>query len=101
MMGLLIMLVRLRCPPSIISETFGPSKIHIPKAPALGLMLRGPIYDNYNKKVKEAGELVDQGKLDDSARKETLQYDSFEPQVQEFKKHVLKDMWDQEAKIDA
>lgn len=101
MMGLLIMLTRLRCPSSLIPETYGPSKLHIPKAPALGLMLRGPIYDHYNIKVNDTNSFVDLGKMDENARKEVIEYDSFEDSVQEFKKGVMEEMWAHEAKIDA
>lgn len=101
MMGLLIMLCRLRSPASLIPETYGPQKIHIPKAPALGLMLRGPIYDMYNKKVGDTNKQVDNGKMDENARKEAITYEPIEDQVQAFKKVVMEDMWAQEAKIDA
>lgn len=100
-MGLLIMLARLRCPSSLIPETYGPSKLHVPKAPALGLMLRGPIYEYYNKKVNDTNKFVDEGRMEETARKEAIEYDSFEDQVQEFKKGVLEAMWAHEAKVDA
>jgi len=54
MIGLTILAVRSSTPASLIPETFGPSRIHIPKAPGLGLLLLEPQYLEYNKRVTEA-----------------------------------------------
>lgn len=68
MIGLTILAVRTATPPSLIPETFGPSRIHIPKAPALGLLLLEPQYQEYNKRINEANSkfdsLVQNGRLD-------------------------------------
>jgi tRNA pseudouridine38-40 synthase len=39
-------------------QTFGPTKIHIPKAPALGLLLEQPRFGVYNLKVGESNSAV-------------------------------------------
>jgi hypothetical protein len=54
MIGLFILSVRAGAPPSLIPETFGPSRIHVPKAPGLGLLLVEPQYIEYNKRVGES-----------------------------------------------
>ncbi|CAE6465413.1 unnamed protein product [Rhizoctonia solani] len=43
---------------SLIPQTFNPSKLLIPKAPALGLLLQEPRFGTYNKHVLEENELA-------------------------------------------
>ncbi|KAM0787434.1 hypothetical protein ACM66B_003515 [Microbotryomycetes sp. NB124-2] len=62
MVGLMILAVRSGTPPSLIAETFGPSRIHIPKAPALGLVLIGPQYMEYNRRIDESNKKLAQQK---------------------------------------
>lgn len=49
------LVVRTGCPITRISDCFGPTKINIPKAPALGLLLECPVYESYNEKLVELG----------------------------------------------
>ncbi|KAF3987671.1 hypothetical protein FT663_03248 [Candidozyma haemuli var. vulneris] len=49
------LVVRTGCPVTRISDCFGPAKINIPKAPALGLLLECPVYEAYNGKLEELG----------------------------------------------
>lgn len=69
MIGLMILAVRSGTPPSLIAETYGPSRIHIPKAPALGLVLIGPQYNEYNRRIDESNKKMAQlrssGKIED------------------------------------
>lgn len=110
MVGMLVLVVRTQTPASLIPEIFGPSKIHVPKAPALGLLLEQPIFENYNKKVAEANVLVEnqvkRGKItveqaeNDGQKKDPVTYDDEATQtaVSEFKqKHVYDKMWLAEA----
>lgn len=53
MVGLLVLAVRSPAPVELIRETFNPTKIHVPKAPALGLLLNSPVFGGYNSKVKQ------------------------------------------------
>jgi tRNA pseudouridine38-40 synthase len=69
MVGLLIMMVRTRTPPSLIPECFGPTRLNIPKAPALGLLLEQPIFENYNKKVEESNRKAEEKSLQNLGRK--------------------------------
>lgn len=108
MIGLMILAVRTSTPPSLIAETFGPGRIHIPKAPALGLILLGPEYEEYNKKVDEANKKFEALRKDDRLDEAGLQDQWRDPiivkegdmtnKVDEFKKDVLyKKMWEMEA----
>lgn len=49
------LVVRTGCPITRISDCFGPAKINIPKAPALGLLLECPVYETYNEKLEDMG----------------------------------------------
>ncbi|KAF9922695.1 tRNA pseudouridine synthase 1 [Linnemannia zychae] len=53
MVSLIIMLVRTDTPLKLIPETFKANKINIPKAPSLGLLLERPVFDTYNRKIKD------------------------------------------------
>jgi tRNA pseudouridine38-40 synthase len=44
--------VRTNTPNSVIDTSFDESKINIPKAPALGLLLDQPVFQCYNKRVE-------------------------------------------------
>lgn len=59
MIGLTILAVRTSTPASLIAETFGPSRIHIPKAPGLGLCLLEPQYIEYNNRLDESNIKID------------------------------------------
>lgn len=53
MIGMLILVGRSTSPASLIPETYGPARIHVPKAPGLGLLLEEPIFEGYNRRLKE------------------------------------------------
>jgi len=53
MVGLAMMVVRSGCILSRINETFGPRKIAVGKAPALGLLLEYPLFTHYNEKISK------------------------------------------------
>lgn len=55
MISMAALVVRTGCPITRINDCFGPAKINIPKAPALGLLLECPVYDTYNEKLTELG----------------------------------------------
>lgn len=48
MIAMAVLVIRTGCPISRIQDCYGPTKINIPKAPALGLLLENPVYDSYN-----------------------------------------------------
>ncbi|CAJ0759662.1 16880_t:CDS:2, partial [Entrophospora sp. SA101] len=53
--ALIVMVARTMTPLSLIPKTFGATKINIPKAPALGLLLENPVFSSYNKRAKDNG----------------------------------------------
>ncbi|KAI9291266.1 pseudouridine synthase [Neoconidiobolus thromboides FSU 785] len=63
MIAMVIMVVRSETPIDIIQKAFGDVKISIPKVPGLGLLLEKPVYDIYNKKMKDKQETGELGEL--------------------------------------
>lgn len=55
MISMASLVVRTGCPISRIPDCFGKTKINIPKAPALGLLLEAPVYDGVNPKLEKFG----------------------------------------------
>ncbi|MBW0465534.1 hypothetical protein O181_005249 [Austropuccinia psidii MF-1] len=110
MIGLVILTCRTRTPSNIIPEIYGPTKVGIPKAPGLGLILQHPHFDGYNKRVKETNQqLISQKKpagrneeeLDDLLR-EPIDAMEVKDLIDGFKTQVLfKRMWEEERKEDA
>ncbi|KAJ5486465.1 hypothetical protein N7530_000765 [Penicillium desertorum] len=78
MVAMATMVVRSGCHPDRITETYGPERIAIPKAPGLGLLLERPIFDAYNNKA--------QG-LD----REPINFQKFEAEMNEFKQREIYD----------
>jgi len=109
MVGLAILAIRTSTPSSLIPETFGPSRIHVPKAPALGLLLLEPQYIEYNKKVEEGNIKVDiltkEGKMSqeecENQTRETITGEGVQATVDAFKqKEVYDRMWEIEQSED-
>lgn len=48
MIAMAVLVIRTGCPITRIQDCFGPTKINVPKAPALGLLLENPVYDGCN-----------------------------------------------------
>lgn len=104
MIGLVMLAVRSASPPSLVPETFGPSRIHVPKAPGLGLLLISPHYTEYNKRITEANSKLDEllaaGRIDDKAygeqKRDAIDFVSLglKERIDEFKREqVYKRMW--------
>lgn len=55
MIAMATMVVRTGCPLHRINEAFLQTKINIPKAPALGLLLEAPVYEGYNARLSSFG----------------------------------------------
>lgn len=55
MISMATMVTRCGTPVERISQAYGPQKINIPKAPALGLLLEAPVYDGYNSRLQQFG----------------------------------------------
>ncbi|KAI1384761.1 pseudouridine synthase [Hypoxylon trugodes] len=73
MVGMALLVTRCGTPLSRIDESYGSTRISIPKAPSLGLLLERPVFGNYNNRAR------DQYKL------EELDFGNYEKEIQEFK----------------
>lgn len=105
MIGLLVLLGRTRAPKSLINETYGPARIHVPKAPGLGLLLEEPFFAGYNIKVsnsnaraeKQIQTLRSKGEAFDSPAvvqatsgiREAVDYDAFHDRMDAFKQQYI------------
>lgn len=59
MVGLAIMALRLGCKHSLVNRCFETSKVNIPKAPSLGLLLDKAIFKGYNAKFASTRDALD------------------------------------------
>ncbi|KAJ5788203.1 TRNA pseudouridine synthase [Penicillium paradoxum] len=78
MVAMATMVVRSGCHPDRITETYGPDRIAIPKAPGLGLLLERPIFDSYNNKAAGLDRLP-------------INFGKFEKEMNEFKQREIYD----------
>ncbi|KAL2256232.1 hypothetical protein VTK26DRAFT_1963 [Humicola hyalothermophila] len=86
MVAMAVMLVRCGAPLDIISQSYGPRRISIPKAPGLGLMLERPMFTEYNKKAVA---------LD----REAIDFAKYEDKIKAFKdEHIYRRMFELEEK---
>ncbi|EAW18457.1 pseudouridine synthase PUS2 [Aspergillus fischeri NRRL 181] len=79
MVAMATMLVRAGCDPQRIVDSYGPTKIAIPKAPGLGLLLERPIFDGYNKKATT------------TLGKEPIDFSKYQKEIDEFKQREIYD----------
>jgi tRNA pseudouridine38-40 synthase len=77
MVAMATMLVRAGCDPQRIVDSYGPTKIAIPKAPGLGLLLERPIFDGYNKKATT------------TLGKEPIDFSKYQKEIDEFKQREI------------
>ncbi|PKX98673.1 pseudouridine synthase PUS2 [Aspergillus novofumigatus IBT 16806] len=77
MVAMATMLVRAGCDPQRIVDSYGPTKIAIPKAPGLGLLLERPIFDGYNKKATT------------TLGKEPIDFSKYQKEIDEFKQQEI------------
>lgn len=78
MVAMAALVVRCGCDPQRIHDTYGSTKIAIPKAPGLGLLLERPIFDSYNKRAADMD-------------KEAIDFGKFEDAISEFKQREIYD----------
>ncbi|KAL5335952.1 pseudouridine synthase [Aspergillus crustosus] len=78
MVAMAALVVRCGCVPERIADTYGSTKLAIPKAPGLGLLLERPIFDAYNRKAVDTG-------------KEPLDFDKYTTEMNEFKQREIYD----------
>jgi tRNA pseudouridine38-40 synthase len=72
------LVVRSSCTPDRITDTYGPERIAIPKAPGLGLLLERLIFESYNAKASGLG-------------REPVAFDKFTKEMEEFKQREIYD----------
>jgi tRNA pseudouridine38-40 synthase len=77
MVAMAVLCVRCAAPVSIIKESYGPTRISIPKAPGLGLLLERPIFESYSKKAESAFD------------REPLNFTKFEKEIDAFKQEQI------------
>jgi len=87
MIGLLVLVGRLGAPASLIPELYGPARVHVPKAPGLGLLLEEPFFHGYNRKLEDARARPGGGQGED---REFVEYSAFKGQMDEFKQVSLR-----------
>ncbi|KAF6831558.1 tRNA pseudouridine synthase [Colletotrichum musicola] len=73
MVGMASLVVRCATPLERIKQSYGPTRIAIPKAPGLGLLLERPVFDAYNKRAQ------------DNFGKETIDFTKYDEKLQAFK----------------
>lgn len=118
MIGMIILLCRTRTPASLIPETFGPSRVRIPKAPGLGLLLVHPHFTGYNMRVAQENKTRVNLKAKNSAAmaeggkgsinegmmevREELEFERWKEGVDGFKRDMIyKRMWEDEKGEDS
>ncbi|KAK7056402.1 tRNA pseudouridine synthase 1 [Paramarasmius palmivorus] len=90
MMFALVMICRTGTPASVIDKLYELDRVHIPKMPALGLLLEYPIFGIYNKKVATAKEKIDDDPSDPQYRL-PLNFDKHMEQMGEFRQKFIYD----------
>ena len=101
MIGLLVLIGRTNAPVSLITQSFGPARIHVPKAPGLGLLLVEPHFGGYNIKVANNNERIDRMMAQrtsagkpipesvEGGKRETVDFHEFQEKMDQFKQtHV-------------
>ncbi|ODV81927.1 uncharacterized protein CANTADRAFT_24659 [Suhomyces tanzawaensis NRRL Y-17324] len=78
MIAMAVLVIRTGCPIERIRDCFGPTKINVPKAPALGLLLENPVYDGCNAQLE---------KLD----YEKIEFTKYSTEMDAFKKKFIYD----------
>lgn len=79
MVAMVALIVRCGCDPKIIEESYGATRLSIPKAPGLGLLLEHPIFDSYNKRAAQ------------EFSRETIDFEKYEKEMNEFKQREIYD----------
>jgi tRNA pseudouridine38-40 synthase len=77
MVAMVALVVRCGCDPKVIQDSYGPTRIPIPKVPGLGLLLERPLFESYNKRAQsEFG-------------KNPIDFAKYEKEMEEFKQREI------------
>jgi tRNA pseudouridine38-40 synthase len=77
MVSMATLLVRCGGDTSLIKQTYGPQRIAIPKAPALGLLLETPVFSSYNTKAANMFE------------KKPIDFENYRDKIEAFKREFI------------
>ncbi|KAI9032091.1 tRNA pseudouridine synthase [Hyaloraphidium curvatum] len=90
MVGMAIMLVRTKTPIAVMPHSFSSVRFNIPKAPALGLLLRQVVYDHYNERQRQ----------NNPGYESSIDFSRFEKEMDEFRDtHITSTMVEEETKL--
>ena len=81
MIGLAILMVRTKTPSSLLAHCYQATRINIPRAPALGLLLERTVYDAYNKRLSSLPSA--------SESREEISFIKYESQMNAFKEEFV------------
>lgn len=109
MVGLLVLVARSPAPEKLVDETFQSGKIHVPKAPALGLLLNSPVFEGYNgkvrtynkqlKKQREAGKITEEEEA--SQYRDEITFTPFKEEMEAFRmQHIYQTQYETEERED-
>ncbi|KAJ3337366.1 tRNA pseudouridine synthase 1 [Gonapodya sp. JEL0774] len=89
MVGLAVLMVRTKTPLSLLTRSFSPVKLNIPKAPASGLFLNQVVYTSYNERAQNTPLQPNQT----IAERSRITFDEFADEIAQFKeKWVIGDL---------
>ena len=83
----LVLVCRTHTPPQILKEMFGPCKVVVPKAPALGLLLEQPLFESYNRKITELNAKL--GSEADGAYRPVIDFERHRGVIERFKEEQI------------
>ncbi|KAI1822985.1 pseudouridine synthase [Xylaria intraflava] len=77
MVGMATLVTRCATPWERFEESYSASRISIPKAPSLGLLLERPVFENYNRRALENSSLAE------------LNFSNYEKEIEAFKEEYI------------
>ncbi|KZT59508.1 pseudouridine synthase [Calocera cornea HHB12733] len=94
MISMAILCCRASCPASLILESYGPTRIRIPKAPALGLLLEEPQFGAYNGHMVQVNRGLDEARakgraVPDQDYREPIDFGLYRKEIEAFKLEMI------------
>jgi len=97
MISAAMLIARTRTPAMLLNELFTPARVHIPKAPALGLLLEHPLFGNYNASLEKTNVQL---RGDSGAERDALDFSVHKEKMETFKEEfIYKEIRSREAEI--
>jgi tRNA pseudouridine38-40 synthase len=88
MVSLVVLMIRTRTLKKLITEAYGDMRINVPKAPALGLLLERPIFQEYNRT------------MEDKEGRDQIDFEKFKDEIVEFKQKWIYDAINRDEEAD-